>query len=205
MKNKLWRFGDSWSTTKDSYEHLEFNHSQYVADYFDMDLMHFGHGGFSNLEIFKRILEHTHEYKQNDIILINFTSIHRIAVIDGSETICTANGDDTAFKSKKLMKVVSNDVGDVISDVIFYLIKSHLESLMNMGVRVYYFYNDVSNSECPIKIKNKLIFRSKQSTGFIGWCKENDYEDLSPAGNVHYKLGCQKDIANKIIELIESL
>jgi hypothetical protein len=32
---------------------------------------------------------------------------------------------------------------------------------------------------------------------------ENDYQDLSPSGNVHYKLGSQSDIANKIIELIK--
>jgi hypothetical protein len=41
--------------------------------------------------------------------------------------------------------------------------------------------------------------------GYIGWCKDNGYEDLSPTGNLHYTLGCQRDVANKIIELIKAL
>ncbi len=203
--NKLWRFGDSWSTTQDNlYSHIELNHSKYIADYFGLELIHLGHGGFSNLEIFKRILENTHLYKPNDIILINFTSIHRVSVIDGDNVICTSDAGNSVFKSKKLMKIVSNEIGGVISDILFYLIKSHLESLIDMGVKVYYFYNDASNYNCPIKIKNQLKFKNKNNTGYTGWCAENGYEDLTPAGNVHYTLGSQRNIANKIIELIES-
>jgi hypothetical protein len=40
--------------------------------------------------------------------------------------------------------------------------------------------------------------------GYIGWCIDNGYQDLTPAGNVHYTLGSQRNIANKIIQLIES-
>lgn len=205
MRNNLWRFGDSWSTTEDHlYADIELNHSQYVADYFDMNLIHLGHGGYSNLQIFNRILENTNKFKPNDIILINFTSISRVSVIDGKDIICTANGGDLVFKSKILMDVISHDMGNPISNILFYLIKTYIESLIDGGIKVYHFYNDNSNFECPFKIKNKLIFKNETNTEYMGWCKENGYEDLSPAGNVHYKLGSQKQIANKIIELIES-
>ena len=204
MINKLWRFGDSWSTTADNkYSNIELNHSQYIADYFGLELKHLGAGGLSNLQIFKRILENTHLYSPNDIILINFASTHRVSIIDGNTIVCTANGGDMVFKNKILMNVISNDMGKPLSDILFYLIKSHLESLMHMGVKVYQFCND-NSYEDSVKIKNNLIFKNTYNTGFIGWCKDNGYEDLSPAGNVHYTVGSQRNIANKIIELIEA-
>jgi hypothetical protein len=70
-----------------------------------------------------------------------------------------------------------------------------------MGVKVYHFYNDDSANN-SINIKNNLAFESID--GYIGWCIDNGYQDLTPAGNVHYTLGSQRNIANKIIQLIES-
>ncbi len=202
MINNLWRFGDSWSTTEDTkHSNIELNHSHYIAEYFGLKLKHLGAGGLSNLEIFKKILENTHLYKPNDIILINFASTFRISIVDDNMVLCTVNGGEQVFKNKTLMQVVSNDMGKPISDILFYLIKAHLESLINMGVKVYHFYNDDSANN-SINIKNNLVFESID--GYIGWCIDNGYQDLTPMGNVHYTLGSQRNIANKIIELIES-
>jgi hypothetical protein len=206
MKNKLWRFGDSWSKTQDdTYSNIELNHSHYIADYFGLELNHLGCGGFSNLQIFKKILENTHLYSPNDIILINFASISRVSIIDGDTAICTADGGISVFENKILRNVILNDVGDTISDILFYLIKAHLESLINAGVKVYHFYNDSSDEVLLNKIPNNLLFKNTHNMGYIGWCKDNGYEDLSPTGNLHYTLGCQRDVANKIIELIKAL
>ena len=55
VKNKLWRFGDSYSLTSNDFNHIEQNHSTYIAEHFNLELVHLGQGGLSNLEIFNKI------------------------------------------------------------------------------------------------------------------------------------------------------
>jgi hypothetical protein len=201
MKNTLWRFGDSWSTTNDiDYFKIELNHSKYVADYFNLDYKNLGIGGYSNLQIFNDLIKNQNNFKKNDIVLINFASVSRIAIVEDFEISCVANGGSYDDVSKLMVDVIVNDMGKPISDILFYLIKSFIESLIDKGIRVYFFFLD---EIIELNLKNGLIFESSMGNGFIHWCIENDYQDLSPKGNVHYKLGSQKDIANKIIELIE--
>lgn len=204
MKNTLWRFGDSWSTTKDYiYSHIELNHSDYIAEYFNMNLNHLGDGGYSNLDIFKIILENSNKYKSNDIILINFASISRVGIVDKLGVVNTSNGGDTIFKNKTMMNIISNDMGTPISDILFYLIDTYLKSLIENGIRVYYFFNDNTRGDFSLTLNSELIFENDMNGSFIGWCIENGHQDLTPTGNVHFTLGSQKSIANKIIELIE--
>lgn len=201
MKNKLWRFGDSWSTTKDDeFRDIELNHSQYIADYFDLDYKNLGAGGFSNLEIFSKLLENNDNYKKNDIILINFASVFRIAVVENGKISCTSNGDFNNEQPKLMQDIILNDMGKPISDILFFLIAKYLKTLEERQIRIYYFFLD---GHGKLDLKNQLEFRGSQGNGFIFWCKDNGYEDLSPNGNVHYTVGSQKSIANKIIELIE--
>ena len=108
---------------------------------------------------------------------------------------------------------VLNNLVLPISDIIFYLIKPFLESLIKKGVRVYHFYNDVERDGDLVstKIENELIFNSIDSysnisrTGFTNWVLEAGYEDLSPNGNVHFLVGKQKEIAEEIINKIQKL
>lgn len=90
-------------------------------------------------------------------------------------------------------------MGKPISDILFYLICSFIQSLVDRNIRTYFFFLD---QRVELGLPNELVFKSNLGSGFIHWCIENDYQDLSPKGNVHYKLGSQKDIANKIIQLI---
>jgi hypothetical protein len=171
MKNTLWRFGDSWSTTQDTdYFKIELNHSKYVADYFNLDYKNLGIGGYSNLQIFNDLIKNQNNFKENDIILINFASVSRVAVVENGIVSCVSNGD--AYNTHKLM---------------------------DRNIRTYFFFLD---QRVELGLPNELVFKSNLGSGFIHWCIENDYQDLSPKGNVHYKLGSQKDIANKIIQLI---
>ena len=65
VKNKLWRFGDSYSKTEDrDFGDIELNHSVYISEHFNMELVHLGDGGMSNLEIFQRILSNKDEVKR---------------------------------------------------------------------------------------------------------------------------------------------
>jgi len=203
MKNTLWRFGDSWATTKDNiYFEIERNHSNYISDYFDMEFVQLAVGGFSNLQIFKTLIENSNKFQKNDIILINFASVSRIAIVEDFEISCVANGGSYDDVSKLMVNVIVNDMGKPISDILFYLIKSFIESLIDRGIRVYFFFLD---ERIELNLKNELIFKSSMGKGFIHWCIENGHQDLTENGNVHYTLGSQKIISNKIIELIESL
>jgi hypothetical protein len=200
MENTLWRFGDSWSLTSDHiHKHIESNHSKYISDYFGVKLKHLGKGGFSNLEIFHTLLSNNNNYKKNDIILINFASTSRCAIIENDKVSCTANGSELVESNKIMMDILINDLQYPISNILFYLIKVYLEQLINKGIRVYHFFNDYHNNYCT-DIDGVLIFNKN---GYTDWCIENGYQDLSPNGNLHYTLGSQKSIANKIIQLIE--
>ena len=200
MINKLWRFGDSWSTTDEKYDEIEKNHSHYVSEHFGLELNHHGRGGHSNLHIFSDILRLTPQFKEGDMVLINFACKSRIGIINKSKVgglISTANKD--------LENILVNDVQHPISDILFYLIRTHLHSLISQGIKVYHFYNDNidENPNITNYISNELIFNSSKRN-FQNWIREQKYEDLSPKGNVHYLIGKQRDIANKIIDLIES-
>lgn len=201
-KNKLWRFGDSYSTTQDErFGDIELNHSQYISDYFNLELVHLGQGGLSNIEIFNKILSNNENYKKNDMILINFASPSRTAVVQNNQISSTANGGEHTHDDENLKKIIINDLQYPISDMIFYLVKPFLESLIDRGVKVYHFYNDYASK--PNNIKNELIFRSFNN-GFTGWVKEKGWEDLEPTGNVHYLVGKQKELSQEIIKRIES-
>jgi len=206
MINKLWRFGDSWSTTDDKYNEIEKNHSHYVSKHFGLELNHYGRGGHSNLHIFSEILRLTPQFKKGDMVLINFASKSRVGIINKSKIgklISSANGGIYTHTNKDLENILINDVQHPISDILFYLIRIHLHSLISMGIKVYHFYNNNIDENPNINnyISNELSFNEK---GFEGWIKEQKYQDLSPKGNVHCVVGKQRDIANKIIDLIES-
>lgn len=201
--NKLWRFGDSWAQTLDDYEDIESNHSKYISDYFGLEYLDKSIGGIGNLQIFTNILKYSNEYKKGDIILVNFGNIHRVEIFNKGNFECTVQHYDTQYPSDEMQKIVSYDLGYVISDTIFYLMKTYIESLIKKGIRVYNFHGDSSDYQYKVNIKNELIFENNIRDGYIGWCYENDYVDLSLKGNGHYKVGSQKSIANKIIELIE--
>lgn len=200
MKNTLWRFGDSWSTTNEyDYSKIELNHSKYVADYFDLDYKNLGVGGYSNLQIFNDLIKNQNNFKENDIVLINFASVSRIAAVEDGKVSCISNGGE--YNTHKLMdSIIIHDMGKPISDILFYLIRSFIQSLLGRGIRIYFFFLD---ERVNLELNNEIIFESNMGSGYIHWCIENDYQDLSPKGNVHYKLGSQKSIASKIIELIE--
>lgn len=200
-RNKLWRFGDSYSTTEDErFGDIELNHSQYISDYFNLELVHLGEGSLSNIEIFNKILSNNENYKERDMILINFASPTRTALVKNSEVLSTANGGELP-NNENLKKIIINDLQYTISDMIFYLVKPFLESLIDRGVRVYHFYNDYISK--PNDIKNELIFKSFNN-GFTGWVQEKGWEDLEPTGNVHYVVGKQKELSQEIIKKIES-
>lgn len=200
MKNTLWRFGDSWSTTADlKYFEIELNHSKYIADYFNLDYKNLGVGGYSNLQIFNDLIKNQNNFKKNDIVLINFASISRVATVENSQVSCISNGNE--YNANKLMdSIIIHDMVKPISDILFYLIRSFIVSLMETGIRIYFFFLD---ERINLELNNEIIFESNMGNGFINWCVENDYQDLSPNGNVHYKLGSQIDIADKIIQSIE--
>lgn len=211
LKNKLWRFGDSYSLTNNVFNHIELNHSSYIAEHFNLELVHLGQGGLSNLEIFNKILSNNQKYKKGDMLLINFASTSRFAIVENDEII-KINGEGDIINNQTIRNSVLNDLIIPISDIIFYLIKPFLESLIKKGVRVYHFYNSMDREEGLIstKIKNELIFNVTDSAsnisnqGFILWVNDRGYEDLSPNGNVHYLVGKQKEIAEEIIKKIES-
>lgn len=206
--NKLWRFGDSWSLTMDGkYGDIEKNHAEYIAEYFNLNFVNLGRGGIGNLEICSNVLKNTHKFIKGDVVLINFGNMSRISLIESGKVICSVRHEDSETPSKLMQDVMINDLAQPISDIIFYIMKDYIESLIEGGIRVYHSYNSLEKQEINYGIKNELVFDIKNKSfgnyGLCAWCRENGYEDLSPNGNLHYKVGSQKSIANKIIELIE--
>ena len=60
MKNKLWRFGDSWSQTKEDVYPDDINHSYWIAEHFGLECINCGFGGASIFDIIKQITNKTY-------------------------------------------------------------------------------------------------------------------------------------------------
>lgn len=72
----FYHFGDSWTFCDEN----ETIFSKYLSDYLSCDkFLHLGQKGFSNEQIFQRILDTLPLFEKNDVILINWSYLARVS------------------------------------------------------------------------------------------------------------------------------
>lgn len=213
-KNKLWRFGDSWSLTQIEKYPNELNHNEHIANHYDLELIHMGEGGISNLEILKLMLDNDYKFEKNDMIIVNFPSLTRFSITNKFGNLISSNSikDVTNYESMSDIKDI-NSILDffinhswVMNDTIFILFNSYIKSLKLRNIKVVCFYNVIdteqSNDEKKFyKLENLLNF----NPSYTQWIQEMNFEDLTNKGNLHYLYGVQLKLANEIIKRIDEI
>jgi len=91
MKNTIWAFGDSFTEGyEDDWgdEYIKWkgykpkNYTEILSEKLGMPLINFGKGGSDNYTIFENFCKNINNFKKDDIIIIGWTSIYRIRLVD---------------------------------------------------------------------------------------------------------------------------
>lgn len=102
MNNKLWHFGDSFATWYNSEEperSSKKGFSEYIADNYNLSFRHYGKGGYSNQEIYKKILENFYKFNRGDFLLINWSFFERLSYLNS----------DLNLQSSTILNNISSD------------------------------------------------------------------------------------------------
>ena len=85
MKNKLWIFGDSYSTGWVHQDNkIENNWTRIVADKLDLELINTAEAGNSNLQVGIRIVENIPNINENDIVIYQSCFWETVRVIEAN-------------------------------------------------------------------------------------------------------------------------
>jgi len=91
MKNTIWAFGDSftegykgdWGNEYINWKgYKPKNYTEILAEKFDMDLINLGKGGSDNYTIFENFCKNINNFKKDDIVIINWSSVLRFRLVD---------------------------------------------------------------------------------------------------------------------------
>ena len=200
--NKLWRFGDSYSQTEHFKYKDEQNHSEFVAQHYELQLEHLGFGGLGILDCLTRMLDNSHQMKKGDMILINLPAVERRTFINiNGDIVNTSQFEDSeVLKNDEIRKVVTEDWYDILVRGYIHLMSTFLNSCIKNEIDVFVFTNQHEDFTLPLP--NKVKF--KEADGWVDAMKEMGIEDLSDKGNLHYLYGKQEYLSKRIIEVIEN-
>lgn len=168
MSNKLWHFGDSfacWLNHSKPELTSQKGFSEYISDYYNVGYRYFGREGYSNDEIFKLMLTNFCKFKENDIILINWSFFERLSYISKYLNNCSTNlllSSNDYLKHDELTPYNKKYINYILSEKLefsvlesFDLFKNKIipfiESLELMGINVISSFNSY-NVKCSDSI-----------------------------------------------------
>ena len=100
MKNKLFIFGDSYSTGwVHQFDKIENNWAKIVADKFDLELINTAEAGNSNLQVGIRIVEQLENINENDIVIFQSCFWETVRVIEANVMFYDNNDWQTGEES----------------------------------------------------------------------------------------------------------
>jgi hypothetical protein len=206
--NKLWNFGDSFATFKDNYD----SYPAWLANSINYEHVAMGEGGFSNEQIFSKILKYYNFFKKNDILIINFSFFSRMSYVNEFGEIQSTN---TLFddNNSQLTKDGVNFLRTNNEKMIDYLLSCNydyniklfnnmsilLDNLIKIGVMVYsvfikkeelYLNKKIFTiNEYNLNVPNELFF---QPAGYFNWLVSMGWKNEE---DIHYTNGIQKSLA----------
>jgi hypothetical protein len=206
--NILYHFGDSYGVPTKS-KHF----ANLFADCFNVDYINYACNGFSNELIFQKMLEKSNEFKENDIIFINFSFFNRGCYWDGTrlqveptntlynEITKEVQSEEWFNKTNELEKVIFLleyylKYDEDYNRRIFKLIDTFFQSILQKNIKIYYIFIDNSD------YKNYLLsggYNINFDEGFAKWLIQNNLHNEQDS---HYTSNSQTIILNKILTKI---
>ena len=220
--NKLWHFGDSFSTCGD----FEKIFSEYIAFHFNLELNHNGSGGTGNFEIFSEILKRDIHFESGDLILINWSYFNRITLTEMSGDLINVDNllinFEDKIKNNKITLESKNFLLDYVNNWSFmesarlfkHIIHPYLVGLEKRGIKIKMVFLE---QIFPININkttfyNKLPMNDSIITNLFkkSWILQfnNHYchfivnKDWMKNESVHYSKGIQPLLADEYIKRI---
>jgi hypothetical protein len=214
---KLFHFGDSYGTVNYYGDNKHFCH--HIADSIEYKYIPaFTVGGASNEIIFRKILEQLQNYREGDIILINFSFLSRgcflnkvTNTIESTNVLFNELYDNEIINKKKYSRVLEENEG-VLSLVDYYLknsldynfrlfklINPLFEYLISKKISIFYiFIEESSYTDTLLNCGTNIKFED----GFGNWLIKNNFHNNE---DVHYSIGIQPMLADVILRKTDNL
>jgi hypothetical protein len=214
---KLFHFGDSYGTVKYHGDNKHFCH--HIADSIEYEyITAFTVGGVSNEIIFRKILEQIQNYREGDIIFINFSFLSRgcflnkvTNTIESTNVLFNEIYDKKVFNKYKYSKILEENEG-VLSLVDYYiknpidynfrlfkLINPLFEYLISKKISIFYiFIEESSYTDTLLNCGTNIKFED----GFGNWLIKNNFHNNE---DVHYSIGIQPMLADVILRKTDNL
>ena len=214
---KLFHFGDSYGTVKYSGGNKHFCH--HISDSIEYEYISaFTYGGASNEIIFRKILEQLHNYKEGDIIFINFSFLSRgcflnkvTNTIESTNILYNEIYDKKMFNKYKYSKILEENEGVLclldyyIKNPIDYnfrlfkLINPLFEYLISKKISIFYiFIEESSYTDTLLNCGTNIKFED----GFGNWLIKNNFHNNE---DIHYSIGIQPMLADVILKKTDNL
>lgn len=146
--NNLWHFGDSWGLSGD-----EKNFSNYLSEELGLNWCHRCIGGSSNQKIISAILKETNNFKNGDVILINWSYFVRPTLLfeDRVESSVPFEEENTCefmnekeymlYKMEKIESYRKNNY-EFFSLLSYDIIKPFLDTLNEKNIKIFHLFID---------------------------------------------------------------
>jgi len=222
-RNTFWHFGDSFCFGNTPYTDSSFG--WYLAEKFNTNYLLKGVSGNNNHMIFSDMLQNDSNFKQNDIIFINWSFFHRGWYVDDNGLIQSTN----KFFNENKNERINNDATSshflekyefILDYTLNYshdsniklfngMVNPYISSLYDRGIKVYSLFirgseslrhgnTIIKNTEYNINPKGTIEFNPSYFYWLAskGWKNEED---------CHYTRGIQKELAHEIYLKIQDL
>ena len=207
--NSLYHFGDSYATVKYYDNNKHFCH--HIANELNLEYCFDGLGGLSNELIFNIILSKLSEFKEKDVIFVNFSFFVRgcyydkkIKQIKSTNTLYNEMYDNKIYNKNIYKKEIINEgavdlVNYYLTNTIDYnirlftLIDNVFKFLVEKGINIFYiFVEEMDWSDGLLNYGINISFKD----GFGNWLVKNNFHNEE---DVHYTVGIQPMLCDVIL------
>lgn len=206
MKNKLFIFGDSYSTGwVHQFDKVENNWCKIIADELDLELINTAEAGNSNLQVGMRIIEHITNINENDIVIFQSCFWETVRVIEAGVMYFDNNDWQTGnegvkFRVKKSDEVLAKKEKIIQSNAELYM--KFYELLKTRTKNVYCWYLTKGNLS-EYNIDNGMFIKNIDGgDNFYDWL-DNHNEYWTTTGDKHLNEEGHRVWANHILKTIK--
>ena len=127
-----------------------------LGEKLNMDVLNYGHGGNSNQEIFETICKKCHQFKKDDIVIVNWTEIHRFrwsalgnhraaeGIVDVPywRRMSAASDDSEEIRKQTKIDIIENRSSNLYVEEIYNYEKIIDQLSKSVGFNVFYWSGD---------------------------------------------------------------